>query len=257
MTHKLKILGLALVAVFAMSAVASSGASAEITSPGLFTANVGANEQATIDGEQEGINLFTTNGLAVTCGTVTLTGHPVKTKAAPDADVVEANTKGPSSTDVTLTTKFGPNNCHVVVAGLTKTVTVTENGCAFVLDAKKTDTKAVTSTHALTTIECPVNKKIEVHVYSTAGTEVGTTCTFDMEANATNTTLPGIELTNKVNQPTSVNDVTADVGVNITVNNTLKSAVCGQNATVTWRYEGNVTLRATSEAGAFVDASVS
>ena len=260
MIRNLKALGLALVAVFAMSAVVSSVASAEVTSPGLFTANVGANVQATIDGEQEGINLFTVNGLALTCGTVTLTGHPVKTKAEvppTHESVLEGNTKGPSSTDVTLLPKFGPNNCHVVVAGLTKTVTVTENGCGFVFDAKKTVTAGVTSYAAVATVECPVGKKIEVHVYSTAAGEGTTTCTYDIEAIAANTTMPGITLTNKVNQPTSVNDVTADISVKTTVNNTIKSAVCGQNATEIATYEGNATLRATNEASVFVDASVS
>ena len=257
MTHKLKILGLALVAVFAMSAVVSSVASATVTSPGLFTFSVGANEQATIGAEQIGVGLMTINGLAITCGTVTGTGHPVKTKAAPEADVVEKNTVGPSSTDVTLAGTFGPNNCHVVIAGLTKTITVTTNGCAGILDAKKTVTGGVTTFTGLFTVECPVGKKVEVHIYSTAATEVGTNCTYDIEAVPANTTLPGIELTNKVNQPTSVNDIVGDGKLNLTVNNTIKSALCGQNATEVLVAEGQSTVRATNALGAFVDASVS
>ena len=256
MTHKLKTLGLALVAVFAMSAVASSVASATTTSPSLFTFNVGANELASIDAEQIGVGTLTINGLAITCGTVTGKGNPVKTKAA-EPDVVEGTTKGPESTDVTLTGLFGPNNCHVVVAGLTKTITVTENGCAGILDAKTTVTGGVTSNSGLFTIECPAGKKVEVHMYSTAATEVGTTCTYDIEAIAANTTRPGIVLTNKVNTPGSANDIVGDGNLQLTVNNTIKSAVCGQNATETLLAHGQSTVRATNEKGEFVDTSVS
>ncbi len=269
MSRKLKALGLALVAMFAMSAVASSMASAEVTKPGLFTAKVGVNEVAKIDAEQvqapgKPLNTFTVNGLALTCGTVKLTGNPVNTKASPEEDVVKEKVKGPESTDVTLTPEFGPANCHVVIAGLTKTVTVTENGCAFVFDAKTTETKGVISNTALTTIECPSGKKIEVHVYSTAGTETTTTCTYDIEAIAANQTLPGITLDNKVNtvkeppEPSESNDILATVNVTgITVKNTIKSAVCGQNDPEKATYEGEVTIQATTEANVLTDASVS
>ncbi len=256
MSRKLKALGLALMAVFAIGAVASSAASAEVTKSGLFTASVGAAEQAKIDAEQVGVNTFTINGLSLTCGTVTLTGNPVTTKASPEQDIVEGNKKGPESTDVTLAPTFGPNNCHVVIAGLTKTITVTTNGCAFVLDAKTTETKGVVSNTALSTLECPTGKKIEVHIYSTTATETTTTCTYDIEP-AANTTVSGITLDNKVNTPGSANDILATIKEGSTWQNTVPSAVCGQNATETGVYAGEITIRATNEAGSFVDASVS
>ncbi len=258
MIRNLKALGLALVAVFAMSAVASSMASAEVTKPGLFTFGVAATELSELHAEQVGAtpDTFTLNGLALTCGTVTLTGNPVKTKASPNEDIVEANTKGSSSTDITLTPTY--DKCHVVIAGLTKTITVTTNDCSFVFDAKTTETKGVVSNTALTTIECPAGKKIEIHIYSTAGTEVGTTCTYDVEATAANTTLPGIKLDNKVNTPASADDILATIKVEgIEVNNTIKSAVCGQNAIEKATYDGEDTIRATNEAHAFVDMSAS
>ncbi len=258
MIRKLKALGLALMAVFAIGAVASSTASAEVTSPGLFTFNVGANELAEIHAEQVGISTITVNNRSITCTTVTFTGNPVKTKASPNQDEVEGNTKGPQSTDITLTPTFGPSNCHDVIAGLTKTVTITTNGCAFVLDAKTTVTGVVTSNTALTTVECPVTKKIEVHVYSTAGTEVGTTCTYDIEAKAANITRPGIILDNKVNTRVSPNDILATATVEgLEVNNTIVSAVCGPNSTENIVFHGEITIRATNEAHQFVDTSVS
>ncbi len=259
MIRNLKALGFALVAVFAMSAVASSMASAETTKSGLFTAKVGANELAGIDAEQVGltVNTFTLNELKLTCATVTLAGHPVKTKGGTESDKVEADTKGPESTDVRLNPVFGPNNCHVVIAGLTKTVTVTPNGCSFVFDATTTETKGVISNTALNTVECPSGKKIEVHVYSTASTEATTICTYDVEEKVANTTQPGITLVNKVNTPTAADDILATVKVNVSVNNTIISAACGPNATEPAVYEGEVTVRATDEAGNFVDASAS
>ena len=229
MIRNLKAFGLALVAVFAMSAVAASVASAETTNPGLFTFGVGANELATIDDEQDPgtINTIALNGLSLTCGTVTTMGTPVKTKVA-SPDVVEADTKGPESTDITFEPIFGPTNCHAVVAGLTKTVTVTANGCGLIWDAKTTVTKTGFDNTAFTTVECPINKKIEIHVYNEKAVEATTLCTYDIEAIAANTTVPGITLTNKVNQPTSPNDITADINTELSINNTIKSALCGK-----------------------------
>ncbi len=257
MIRKLKALGLALMAVFAIGAVASSVASAEITKPGLFTFSVGVNELAEIHTEPVGVPAFTVNSLSITCVTVPYTGNPVKTKASPNEDIVEANTKGPESTDITLS-PTGFEKCHVVIAGLTKTVTVTVNGCAMVLDAKTTETKGVVSNTALTTMECPTGKKIEIHVYSTASTETTTTCTYDLEAVAGNTTEPGITLDNQFNTPTSPNDILATVTLeDFEVTNTIKSAVCGQNATENLIYHGQFTIRATNEAHQIVDSAVS
>ncbi len=257
MTHKLKVLGLVLVAMFAMSSVSASIASAEVTKAGLFTFNVGAGELASVDNEQIGASTLTVNGLAITCGTAGGTGNPVKTKLSPNEDVVEENIKGPESTDITIPPIFGTSNCHVVIAGLTKTVTVTTNGCAGVFDAKTTETKGVVSNTALITIECPAGKKIEVHAYTTAGTEAGTTCTYDIEAIAANTTVPGVTLENKINTPMEVNDMVNRFKINFSLNNTVKSPVCGQNATESVVAQGEATLRATDEAGKLVDISVS
>jgi hypothetical protein len=70
MTGKLKVLGLALVAVWAMSAVAASGAQAQV---GKLTINHIENEEtvtdssATLTGNQVGVHVFTANGHEVTC----------------------------------------------------------------------------------------------------------------------------------------------------------------------------------------------
>ncbi len=258
MTFKLKTLGHALVVVFAMSSVSASMASAEVTKPAKFTFSVGANELAEVHAEQIGaVATLTVNGLAITCGTVTGTGNPVKTKASPEEDVVEGNTKGSESTDLTMTPIFGPNNCHVVIAGITKTVTYTTNGCAGVFDAKTTETKGVNSFALLSTIECPAGKKIEVHLYNSPTLESATLCTYDIEPIAANTTVPGVTLSNKTNTPTEPNDIVSQVKMTLSIRDTIKSAICGQNETENFVTEGETTLRATNESNQFVDISVS
>ena len=62
MIRKLKVLGLVMVAVFAMSAVASAAASAH-------TFSSEGNVTTKFSGEQEGTNTFTIDGTALECST--------------------------------------------------------------------------------------------------------------------------------------------------------------------------------------------
>jgi hypothetical protein len=248
MIRNLKTLGLALVAVFAMSAVVASAASAKHLGQhaSLFTTNAAAGEQAGVDIEQIGTNQFQLTGLPpLTCTSVKLHGKAI--------------TPGPSSTYITVTPTF--ETCHIVLAGLTKGVTVTHNECNFTFNATTTTTENTPSgltfdRTASVTIECPVGKQIQIHVYSTANPPHSQViCTYDVGPQGP---LQGIELTNKVNTPTAVNDVEAHIKVTTAVQNTIKSAVCGQNENTSAVYEGTATIRATNAAGsAFIDASVS
>jgi hypothetical protein len=248
MIRNLKTLGLALTAVFAMSAVVASVASAKDLGQhaSLFTANVAGGEQAGIDIEQIGTNQFTLAGLPpFTCTTVKMHGKAI--------------TPGPSSTYITVTPTF--ENCHIVLAGLTKAVTITHNECNFTFNATTTTTESTPSglsfdRTASLTIECPVGKQIQIHVYGTANPPHNqVTCTYDVPAQGP---IQGFELTNKVNTPTSVNDIEAHINFTTAITNTTKSAVCGQNENTSMVYAGTATIRATNAAGsAFVDASVS
>jgi hypothetical protein len=247
MIRNLKALAVALMAAFAMSLVIASAAPAKDlgTHSGLFTANVTAGETAVGVGEQIGTAQMAITGLPpVTCSTVKGTG--------------KALTKGPSTTEVTIETTY--EGCHIVLAGLTKAVTVTMNGCAYVSDAKTTTTENTPSgisfdRTATVTVECPQNKQIELHVYAKATqphSEI--LCTYDIGAQGP---LSGITLTNKINTPTAVNDIEIEGAVSTVLTNTIKSAICGQSANPTGITSGKGTLRATNEIGQFVDASVS
>ena len=221
--RNLKTLGLALVAAFALSAVVASAASAETAH---FTVQgIGAGETAGVKGTQVGspTNTFTKNGLTMTCATATVTGKALST--------------GPEPSTITLEPTY--SGCHVVIAGLTKTVTVTMNGCAYIYRATK-NTESVAFSADLT-IECEVAgpKKIEIHTYSTAGTEVGTTCTTDITPHQTITGT--IQLTNE--PAATPDDILAHINVTFPVHNTIQGALCGQNAIESTTWHGTFTLQ--------------
>jgi hypothetical protein len=243
MTRIMKTLGLTLVAVFAMSAVASSMASAKDlgSHAGLFTANVGAGVQAKIDAEQitlSGDTFQFANGLKITCVT--------NAKGT-------AVTAGPSSTYIKLTPIY--EKCHVVIAGLTKTVTYTENECQYTFNATTTTTENTPSGFSFNRtadlqITCPAGKHMEFHVYKEKEAELSTECTYTIKEQ----TVANIPLTNIVGPP---NDIVADVNSVIQVQNDILNFVCGQQAATTAVYAGQDTIRATDGAGNFVNASVS
>jgi uncharacterized metal-binding protein len=240
MTRELKALGMALAAALALGAVAASGASAE---PAKFTAEVGAGETAKIHGDQIGTNVLTVGGKEMTCATATLTG--------------EALTKGPESTEVTLTPKY--ETCHTIVTILgfkvTRTATVTMNGCAYVFSATKET--AGTPFSADLTIECPTTvephkqHQIEIHVYKNSAHEHNkeVLCTYDI---GHQTIKDAIELTN-----TPEHDIVAHINAAVATTNTIQNATCGNEANPTWILTGEDTLTATGEAGESVGATVS
>jgi hypothetical protein len=139
MTRNLRALGLGLIAVFAMGAILASVAQAEKAAVATVEKS-----PATIEGTQEGANVFNRAGREVTCGTATLHGTV---------------TNGSESAEVTPTYL----NCHAIVLGTKLPATVTMNGCTFkfTLTADAGDT--FTNTASLI---CPANKTIEIHVYA-------------------------------------------------------------------------------------------
>jgi hypothetical protein len=241
MFRNLKIVGVAM-AVFAFTALAASSAMAKDigTHNSVFTASVGA-EKAKIDGTQIGAgDRFTVNGLSLTCVTATLSGT--------------ALTSGTSSESVTLEPTY--KTCHVVVAGLTKTVLVTTNGCAYIFHAKTTTTEATATTFdntATVTLECPEGVHLEIHVYNKKELAEESLCTYTVTPGHLGT----IPLDNKINTPSGVNDIVATPNFSFSVDNDIKSAICGQNAIETATYKGEDTIQATTQGGTLVHASIS
>lgn len=228
MARNLRISGLALVIALALSGVAASGASA---SPAVFTANVGAGETAVGTGQLIGTGSMTLNGLKLTCSTAVGSG--------------EALTKGPESKEIRIVPTY--SGCHVVVAGLTKLATITTNGCTYL----STATVNAGVYTAPVTLECPIGKQMEVHIYNAAGSEATTLCTYDAKPQGP---ITGITLTNI---PGSPSHVAGHGKGTASVVNTIKSALCGQNEIEVATMEGNGTVQVTNESGAFVDGAVS
>ncbi len=142
MTRNLKVLGLALVAAFAMSAMVASAASAQVgvvTSDGPFTL-----KGVPRAGSEASANSLTMFGQTFTCPNATYTAH--KVAVTPHEKIPNNSSSG------TITPTFGICNL-----GPTIKATIDLNGCDMVADLGKTtgiaDQYAVTST-----IVCPTGK---------------------------------------------------------------------------------------------------
>jgi hypothetical protein len=215
MTRNLKVLGIALAAVFAMSAVAASTASAQL---GKITAD----GPVTLKGTETGAaleNSFTVTVLgsttALTCPGSTYTGH---TKATTPHKPLHLN-----ATEVTVTPHY-KQPCEDNKGN--KDVTVNMNGCDYVFrDA--TTTGGVAGTFGIVVdIVCPAGKVIEV---------TGSVCTVKV---GPQTGLTGFHLTHT---PSPADDIDLSGTVNVAV------TACGLN--VTSVYHADVTIKGVSEAG--------
>lgn len=217
MNRKLKMLGLALVAVMAMSAVAASGASAL-----QFTA---ASYPVVVSGEQTAGNthVFTYAGREVTCN-----------NAKFDAIGKEA---GPSN-EVDVTPTY--SDCHAIVLGNKLPATVFHNECKynFTVGASLSGNEV----HVI----CPAGKSIEIGVYSDAAhsTQV---CRYAVGSQA----VGGITYSNMAT------DATVATNSNVAATRLAGTlATCG-GATATATYVSKEsTVTGATEAGAPVNVDV-
>lgn len=147
MIRNLKVLGLATVAILAMSVVVASSASAHY----LFTSEITPTD---FTAEQTGKHKFTTGGQSVECSVATASGTQI----------------GTSFSEITVT----PTYSGCTYAG--KTTHVTMNGCAYTFTGSTT----ADGKHGIVHVECPVGKVIEVHI--TDFPSVGQTCTLTIAA---------------------------------------------------------------------------
>lgn len=147
MTRKLKTLGLALVAVFAMTAVVAANASAHY----VFTS---AAANTSLTGAQVGNHTFVTAGQTIQCTTAKFSGTQTGTEA----------------TAVPITPTY--EGCTYAVGA--KTADVTMNGCTYNFTGATT-----ASGHGTVHVLCPVGKVIEVHLTNFNGAE---TCTLTIGA---------------------------------------------------------------------------
>jgi hypothetical protein len=207
MIHNLKALGLALVAVFAMSAMAIPIASA--ATPGEFTVTAPSNGTGTeIAGK---INALTAFGQGVECPGSTY--HQRKYFATPHEPVPNA------VTDITVTWTANNSSCKTT-SGLKATVNM--NGCDTVWHIGETIIPGLTYnlTHD---VACPFNKEIDIEIYASASNENIKACTLKIKSQSG---LAGLKITNGTSGGKS--DITTEGTIkNIHVE---ESGLCG-NAT--------------------------
>ncbi|HVY96877.1 MAG TPA: hypothetical protein VHA54_07950 [Solirubrobacterales bacterium] len=166
MTRNLKALGLALVAVFALSAVVASAATA---APKLTPEP--EEYPVTVKASQSGTNVFELEGGRKTeCANFTLEGT-IKNKE--EAEKSELNLFPTSS------------ECTTTILGNKDPSTITWNGCWFRFTISEAAAGAIAAegwqwTGTLLHLECPVGAVQELHVYSSAANHLANTplCTY-------------------------------------------------------------------------------
>ncbi len=248
MTRNLKALGLALVAVFALSAVAASAASAQTV--GKLTVDSGTS--VTLDGSEDGANTLVYPGLEgnVECPGSSIVGHKVETHAETTTKIAMKEPTHPlipaNSSDATITPNFV--NCK---NGGHK-VTVTMNGCDF--DFHIGLTTAIADTYALTAdVHCPPGASIEVHVYLASNNSNTTICTLTVHEQ---TGITGFDIANEVNAKGETETMTltaTGTAKNIKVT---KSGLCGAGETSVAEQTINYTLKGTTATGLPVGVTI-
>jgi hypothetical protein len=166
MIRKLKTVGLALIAIFAFSAIAASAAFAqqgELTSDGPVTLTVTETGGA-------GANKLVAFGNTTECPGSTYTGHKVLT-AHETSTGIKHGFLSPGATTATITPHYkqktaeGKFNCKA--AGLP--MTITTNGCDLVYHIGSQVGGDSTTFKLTTDVVCPVGKKIEYEAYTGEG----------------------------------------------------------------------------------------
>jgi hypothetical protein len=224
MIRNLKALGLALVAVLAMSSLVASAASAN---PFWFKSDGAVGSTTTLTGSQIGQDVFEVDGGKITCSTATYSGSQV----------------GNTATTITI----NPTYAGCIAFG-TFPATVTMNSCRYVFH---TDTKtAGTQYDVITTIECNGTDEITVTAKTAAGQ---VKCVIHVPAQNLGT---GLMVTNAT-KGNGVKDVTADVAfTNIKYSQTEGEGLgkC-PNAlnTTNGKYTGSATLEGRNSLGGETD----
>jgi hypothetical protein len=237
MTHNLKALGLAFLAIFAMGAIAAGSAQAEAgRGASAFTAE---QYPLTLDGEQEGAaTVWSREGRTLTCENATFSA---------------------AITGVATTVTVHPSysNCHAVILGTKFDVTITyPSTCNYILHTTTDVVNGIDTFTGLTDLSC-TSGDVQVDIY-----KAGTPTTAAAHENTNNflcaytfqnqNGLKTIDLTNQAaGGITPKNWITADFNVggvsSKRVDGTALTCGAENNATGTWI--GTATLKGTNAVG--------
>jgi hypothetical protein len=240
MTRNLKALGLVLVAVFALSAVVASAASAQngtLTSTGPVT----------LIGTQTGegsANEWTALGGTTQCLNAKYTGHKYN---------VTPHTFIPNDVSTfTLTPHFGV--CTSKIGAASFPTTIDMNGCDFILHLEGT-TPGVDTYTVKTTIECPVGKHITETIFATAAKHTANEpfCHLTVTENAAG--YLGLHATDTTNGKA---DISGKIeGITIHKEMTPPNILCPKETTNTGTFALDIAIEGKNEAGSTTSISLS
>lgn len=230
MIRNLKVLGLVLGAVFAMSAMVASAASAQLISDGPVTLK-------TTETGPEKSNALTAFGLRTECPGSTITGH--KYNVTPHGLIASGETTA------TLTPHYV--NCKSIVGGLSLPTTVDMNGCDYVVHIAKGG--------ALTfDIICPVGQEITVTVWTNAtdhANAVTPMCILHVKEQK------GLAGATASNTATDI-DITGTLkNISVTKTKTTHTLLCPAASTTTGEFDIDVTVQGFNGVGGATAISVS
>jgi hypothetical protein len=240
MARNLKFLGIALVAIFAMSAVAASAQQGKLTSDGSFT----------LKAEQTGPetwNSLTAFGLGTQCPGSTLTGH--KYNVTPHATIPSGET----------TITFTPNyvNCVTIVGASRFPSTIDMNGCDYVAHLQSTSPVGnKEGTYGATTdIICPIGREITVTVWTNATNHANNTTPMCVLHINEQKGLSGIHA-----RDSGISDITIDgsaEGIHVAKTKTTHAVLCPSASTVFGSIDIDVTVRGYGTEGSLTSVSIS
>jgi hypothetical protein len=223
MTRKLKAIGLALLATAAIAALIVSNASAEEEIEGAQGTLTAAEYPATVDGTEEnaaGTNAFTIFGEKIVCNGSTFSSSIAK-----------------ATTTVTLAPTY--NNCSTGGGG--HKVTITMNGCDFVIHIEGTTTTIKDNYFNTLDIICPAGKEIEIHKYVNATNELlGVSCLWTIGEQK------GLRR-GKVTNDTTNKDLLLEKSYKKIVAH--QHGACGEGETTEGEYDVSITLKGTNGKG--------
>lgn len=225
MIRNLKAMGLVLAAIFAVSAVAASAASAQ---QGVLTSD----GPVTLDMTETGVgkNATTMFGEKIECAGSIYTGHQFN--VTPHQPIL-----GPDST-ITVSPHYNNANCTSFPGP--RKATITMNGCDFVFHIGNTvgfDQYALSAD-----IVCPVGRQIEKHVYLAPDNEEMTFCTYTIKPQAG---LVGAHVTTTTGVGIHDLDITGAFN-NIHVE---KHGLCGFGTTNFGKWDIDLTVKGTDPGG--------
>jgi hypothetical protein len=240
MIRNLKVLGLALVAVFAMSAMAASSALAVEETQGVITSDGPVKLTGTDTvGEPSVLKFNATQSLEChghyDVGNVGVTPHGFINLTAPN-----------SVTSVTVAPTY--TNCFGIVGATKAPATVTMNGCDYVI--KIGTTNGVAGQYAGTAdLVCPGVAKVEVHLYNNAEHKTSI-CTFTFGAQ---TNKGGLFGQNEAGGKITLGGTAT--GIKATRD---ASVLCGKEETLeTATLKAHIIVSGTNEAGLATNISLS